>query len=61
MAEYIVNGYAYPSISKETLEWWLPRLRGWLLSVYGFTEDGNLINLEECKSDNTRNRAGVRQ
>lgn len=24
MAEYLVNGYAYPSISEETLAWWLP-------------------------------------
>ena len=37
MAEYLVNGYAYPSISEETLAWWLPRLT-WLSAFsYGFT------------------------
>ena len=38
--DLLVNGYAYPSISPETLAWWLPRLT-WVSSFsYGFTEDG---------------------
>ena len=41
MAEYLVNGYAYPSISEETLAWWLPRLT-WLSAFsYGFTAQVN--------------------
>ena len=41
MAEYLVNGYAYPSISEETLAWWLPRLT-WLSAFsYGFTAEGD--------------------
>ena len=60
MAEYIVNGYAYPSISKETLEWWLPRLSWVAACSYGFTEDGNLINLEDANLIIPATEAGVR-
>lgn len=60
MAEYIVNGYAYPSISKETLEWWLPRLSWVAAFSYGFTEDGNLINLEDTNLIIPATEAGVR-
>ena len=60
MAEYIVNGYAYPSISKETLEWWLPRLSWVAAFSYGFTEDGNLINLEDANLIIPATKAGVR-
>lgn len=60
MAEYIVNGYAYPSISKETLEWWLPRLSWVAAFSYGFTEDGNLINLEDANLIIPTTEAGVR-
>ena len=60
MADYIVNGYAYPSISEETLNWWLPRL-SWVASFsYGFTEDGELINLEDANLVIPANQAGVR-
>lgn len=60
MADYIVNGYAYPSISEETLNWWLPRL-SWVASFsYGFTEDGELINLEDANLIIPANQAGVR-
>lgn len=60
MADYIVNGYAYPSISDETLNWWLPRL-SWVASFsYGFTEDGELINLEDANLLIPANQAGVR-
>ena len=35
--DLLVNGYAYPSISADTLGWWLPRLT-WVSSFsYGFT------------------------
>lgn len=60
MAEYIVNGYAYPSILKETLEWWLPRLSWVAAFSYGFTEDGNLINLEDANLIIPATEAGVR-
>lgn len=60
MAEYIVNGYAYPSISKETLEWWLPRLSWVAAFSYGFTEDGKLINLEDANLIIPATEAGVR-
>ena len=47
MTSYIVNGYAYPSIAQATLDWWLPRLC-WLSTFsYGFTEEGNLIDLND--------------
>lgn len=60
MADYIVNGYAYPSISEETLNWWLPRL-SWVASFsYGFTEDGELINLKDANLVIPANQAGVR-
>ena len=60
MTEYIVNGYAYPSISKETLEWWLPRLSWVAAFSYGFTEDRNLINLEDANLIIPATEAGVR-
>ena len=60
MAEYIVNGYAYPSISAATLAWWLPRLT-WLSAFsYGFTEDGDLVDLEDADLVTAANAAGVR-
>lgn len=45
--DLLVNGYAYPSISPETLAWWLPRLTWVSAFSYGFTSEGNLINLED--------------
>lgn len=60
MADYIVNGYAYPSISEETLDWWLPRLSWVAAFSYGFTEDGELINLEDESLVRPANAAGVR-
>ena len=60
MAEYLVNGYAYPAISEATLAWWLPRLT-WLSAFsYGFTEDGDLIDLEDADLVTAANAAGVR-
>lgn len=60
MAEYLVNGYAYPSISEETLSWWLPRLT-WLSAFsYGFTAEGRLVNLEDENLVTAANAAGVR-
>ena len=44
---YIVNGYAYPTISPRTLDWWLPYLTWVSCFSYGFTESGELINLED--------------
>ena len=58
--DFIVNGYAYPSISDKTLQWWLPRLT-WLSSFsYGFTGDGELINLEDYNLTAPAAAAGVR-
>lgn len=60
MAEYIINGYAYSSISPATLQWWLPRLT-WLSSFsYGFTETGELINLEDYNLIEPAKAAGVK-
>lgn len=60
MADYIVNGYAYPSISEETLDWWLPSL-SWISAFsYGFTEEGELIQLEDSRLIGSANGAGVR-
>ena len=60
MTEYIVNGYAYPSISSETLNWWLPKLTWISTFSYGFTETGDLINLEDANLIIPANNAGVR-
>ena len=60
MAEYLVNGYAYPSISEETLAWWLPRLT-WLSAVsYGCTAEGRLVNRADENLVTAANAAGVR-
>lgn len=45
--DLLVNGYAYPSISPQTLAWWLPRLTWVSTFSYGFTAEGDLINLED--------------
>lgn len=47
----LVNGYAYPSIAPETLDAWLPNLTFLSAFSYGFTEDGQLIDLQD---DNLR-------
>ena len=38
-----VNGYAYPFINPETLDWTLPYLTDLSVFSYGFTTDGDLI------------------
>lgn len=38
-----VNGYAYPFISSETLDWTLPYLTDLSVFSYGFTTEGNLV------------------
>jgi len=43
----LVNGYAYPYISQDTLEWWLPRLTWVSAFSYGMTPEGSLINLQD--------------
>lgn len=56
----IVNGYAYPFIDDEVLNWWLPRLT-WLSNFsYGFREDGSLINLADWKMTRMALDVGVR-
>lgn len=60
MADYIVNGYAYPSISEGTLAWWLPRLSWVATFSYGFTSEGELVNLEDENIIIPANEAGVR-
>ena len=60
MPDYIVNGYAYPSIASGTLQWWLPRLT-WLSSFsYGFTGSGELVNLEDYNLIEPARAAGVK-
>lgn len=60
MADYIVNGYAYPSISEDTLAWWLPRLSWVATFSYGFTSEGELLNLEDENIIIPAKEAGVR-
>ena len=56
----IVNGYAYPFISDEVLDWWLPRIT-WLSNFsYGFKSDGSLINLEDERMTQRAIAQGVR-
>lgn len=43
----LVNGYAYPSISPETLSAWLPDLTFVSTFSYGFTPEGQLVDLED--------------
>ena len=43
----LVNGYAYPSISPQTLGWWLPRLTWVSAFSSGFRTDGSLIPLSD--------------
>ena len=38
-----VNGYAYPFINPDTLDWTLPYLTDLSVFSYGFTTDGDLI------------------
>ena len=45
--QLLVNGYAYPFVAPETLDWWLPRLTWVSTFSYGFTTEGDLINLED--------------
>lgn len=60
MPDYIVNGYAYPSITLGTLQWWLPRLT-WLSSFsYGFTGDGELANLQDYNLIEPARAVGVK-
>ena len=57
--DLLVNGYAYPSISPGALAWWLPRLTWVSAFSYGFTPEGNLINLEDEKIVRSARDAGV--
>ena len=43
----LVNGYAYPSIAPETLSSWLPDLTFVSPFSYGFTKEGQLIDLQD--------------
>jgi len=60
LAEFIVNGYAYPWINQDTLKWWLSRL-DWISAFsYGFTAEGDLVNLQDYSLTAPANAAGVR-
>lgn len=56
----IVNGYAYPSIGEETLEWWLKRLTWISTFSYGLKGDGSLINLDDERLIEQADKAGIR-
>lgn len=56
----IVNGYAYPSISDETLQWWLERLTWVSTFSYGLKGDGSLINLDDERIIEQADGKGVR-
>lgn len=55
----LINGYAYPSIAPETLEAWLPNLTFLSAFSYGFTEDGQLIDLQDENLITPARAAGV--
>jgi spore germination protein len=59
LAKFMVNGYAYPSISPDTLGWWLPRLTWVSAFSYGFIESGELIPLEDQAIIEQADRGGV--
>lgn len=55
----LVNGYAYPSVSPEVLEAWLPQLTFLSTFSYGLTPEGELIMLENEELVRAANEAGV--
>ncbi|MCI9597270.1 MAG: hypothetical protein HFE75_08250 [Firmicutes bacterium] len=55
----LVNGYAYPSIAPETLDAWLPSLTFLSAFSYGFTEDGQIIDLQDDNLRLPAREAGV--
>ena len=57
--DLLVNGYAYPSISAETLAWWLPRLTWVSAFSYGFTAEGDLIGLDDSAIVRQASASGV--
>jgi len=57
--DMLVNGYAYPFISRETLGWWLPRLTWVSTFSYGMREDGSLIDLNDQGMIQQAAEAGV--
>lgn len=56
----IVSGYAYPSISTETLDRWLPDLTLLDTFSYGITPEGGLVQLDDQNLINAANRAGIK-
>lgn len=55
----LVNGYVYPSVDPETLRAWLPDLTFVSTFSYGFTPDGQLIDLMDESIISTAQSAGV--
>ena len=55
----IVNGYAYPSINPGVLSGWLSSLTLVSNFSYGFTPDGNIIDLEDDNLMQSAQNAGV--
>ncbi|MCQ4637256.1 glycosyl hydrolase family 18 protein [Anaerovorax odorimutans] len=55
----LVNGYAYPSIAPETLNAWLPDLTFVSTFSYGFTPEGQLIDLMDENIAGPAQAAGV--
>lgn len=55
----LVNGYAYPTISRETLDAWLVDLTFVSAFSYGFTADGQLIILDDENITEPAKAAGV--
>lgn len=55
----LVNGYAYPTIARETLNAWLPDLTFVSAFSYGFTAEGQLIDLEDEHITGSAKAAGV--
>ena len=55
----IINGYAYPNISGDTLVKWMPELTYLLNFSYGITADGGLTDLNDQNLREAAESAGV--
>lgn len=54
----LVNGYAYPFISQDILREWLPSLTYTASFSYGFTPNGDIVNLNDDAVLNTVQQSG---
>lgn len=58
--DYIVSGYAYPTISQESLDWWLPRVSRICSFCYGFNGKGEITGIDDGRLVAAANAAKVK-